>query len=210
MQREGKLLVISGPSGAGKSSLINEILKEIDNVYFSISTTTRAKRVGEIDGIDYFFVTKEEFEEDIKKGLFLEWAKVHGNYYGTSLKPVFKAIEEGKLVIFDIDVQGNSSIRERFSDITTSVFVTTPSIKELENRLKNRGTDSKEIIQKRLQNAIEEIKRVDEYDFVLINDDFQKAKEYLLAVAKSAKLKLSKNEIDSFIKEWKSTSNKKV
>lgn len=202
MKKQGKLLVVSGPSGAGKSSLINEVLKEFDDIYFSISTTTRPKRAGEKDGVDYFFVTKEEFEKDIKNGLFLEWANVHGNYYGTSLKPVFQALKESKLVIFDIDVQGNESVRKRFNDITTSVFITTPSMSELENRLKKRGTDSKESIQKRLENAKDEIKRVSEYDFVLINDDFQKAKEYMFSIVKCARLKCSKDEINSFIKEW--------
>ena len=202
MIKRGSLLVVSGPSGAGKSSLIKEILKNIDNVYFSISTTTRPKREGEVDGVNYYFVSKEEFEEDIKKGLFLEWANVHGNYYGTSLKPVFEALEKEKLVVFDIDVQGHESIRKRFDDITTSVFVTTPSIKELENRLIKRGTDTKETIKKRLQNAREEIRRLNEFDFLLINDDFEVAKKEILSVATAAKMKYSKKSIEEFIKEW--------
>jgi len=202
MIKKGSLLVISGPSGAGKSSLINEILKNIDNVYFSISTTTRPKRENEIDGVDYFFVSKEEFEEDIKKGLFLEWANVHGNYYGTSLRPVFEALDEEKLVVFDIDVQGHESIRKKFNEITTSVFITTPSIKELENRLKKRGTDDKETIKKRLLNAKEEIKRLREFDFLLINDDFEKAKKEIISIAVAAKLKYRNEEIEKFIKEW--------
>ena len=105
-ENKGAILIISGPSGCGKSTLLKEVYKEIDNYYFSISTTTRAPRVGETNGIDYFFVTKEEFEKDIENDDFLEYAKVHDNYYGTSLKPIKKALEEGKLVIFDIDVQG--------------------------------------------------------------------------------------------------------
>lgn len=202
MIKRGSLLVVSGPSGAGKSSLIKEILKNIDNVYFSISTTTRPKREGEVDGVNYYFVSKEEFEEDIKKGLFLEWANVHGNYYGTSLKPVFEALEKEKLVVFDIDVQGHESIRKKFDDITTSVFVTTPSIRELENRLIKRGTDTKETIKKRLQNAKEEIRRLNEFDFLLINDDFEVAKKEILSIATAAKMKYSKKSIEEFIKEW--------
>jgi len=203
MIKKGSLLVISGPSGVGKSSLIKEILKTLENVYFSISTTTRSKREGEVDGVNYYFVTKEEFEEDIKKGYFLEWAKVHGNYYGTSLKPVFEALTEGKLVVFDIDVQGHESIKKKFDDITTSVFITTPTLSELKRRLKIRGTDSIEAIEKRLENAKDEIKRVGEFDFVLINDDFEKAKREIISIANAAMLKFSKNEIKSFIEKWK-------
>lgn len=202
MKKRGSLLVISGPSGAGKSSLIDEILNNIDDVYFSISTTTRKRREMEVDGVDYYFVSNEEFEEDIKKDLFLEWAMVHGNYYGTSLKPVYKALSNGKLVVFDIDVQGHRSIKEKLSDIMTSVFVTTPTLSELERRLKKRGTDSSETIKKRVQNAIEEIKSINEFDFILINDDFSRAKESILSIANAAKLKYSKDDIDRFISNW--------
>lgn len=202
MKKRGSLLVISGPSGAGKSSLIDEILNNIDDVYFSISTTTRKRREMEVDGVDYYFVSNEEFEEDIKKDLFLEWAMVHGNYYGTSLKPVYKALSDGKLVVFDIDVQGHRSIKEKLSDIMTSVFVTTPTLSELERRLKKRGTDSSETIKKRVQNAIEEIKSINEFDFILINDDFSRAKESILSIANVAKLKYSKDDIDRFISNW--------
>lgn len=202
MKKRGSLLVISGPSGAGKSSLIDEILNNIDDVYFSISTTTRKRRETEVDGVDYYFVSNEEFEEDIKKDLFLEWAMVHGNYYGTSLKPVYKALSNGKLVVFDIDVQGHRSIKEKLSDIMTSVFVTTPTLSELKRRLKKRGTDSSETIKKRVQNAIEEIKSINEFDFILINDDFSRAKESILSIANAAKLKYSKDDIDRFISNW--------
>lgn len=202
MKKRGSLLVISGPSGAGKSSLIDEILNNIDDVYFSISTTTRKRREMEVDGVDYYFVSNEEFEEDIKKDLFLEWAMVHGNYYGTSLKPVYKALSNGKLVVFDIDVQGHRSIKEKVSDIMTSVFVTTPTLSELKRRLKKRGTDSSETIKKRVQNAIEEIKSINEFDFILINDDFSRAKESILSIANAAKLKYSKDDIDKFISNW--------
>lgn len=202
MKKRGSLLVISGPSGAGKSSLIDEILNNIDDVYFSISTTTRKRREMEVDGVDYYFVSNEEFEEDIKKDLFLEWAMVHGNYYGTSLKPVYKALSNGKLVVFDIDVQGHRSIKEKVSDIMTSVFVTTPTLSELERRLKKRGTDSSETIKKRVQNAIEEIKSINEFDFILINNDFDRAKESILSIANAAKLKYSKDDIDKFISNW--------
>ncbi len=195
------LVVISGPSGCGKSSLITEILKEED-AYFSISTTTRKIRDGEKDGVDYFFVSKEEFEEDIKKGNFLEWAEVHGNYYGTSIKPVIDALEKDKLVIFDIDVQGHEIVKKKFPLLTTSVFITTPSQKELEKRLKKRATDSDETIKKRLKNAKEEIKRAKEYEFFIINDDFNKALNELKKIIDVAKLKKPLDFIDSFSSSW--------
>jgi len=121
-RQKGAILVLSGPSGAGKSTIISAASDDIGEYYFSISTTTRAPRMGEEHGRDYFFVTKESFEEDIKAGNFLEYAEVHGNYYGTSLKPVNEALETGKLVIFDIDVQGHRLVRAKMNDITTSAL----------------------------------------------------------------------------------------
>ena len=196
------MLIISGPSGSGKSSLMNEILKKIDNVYFSISTTTGKMRDGETEGINYHYISKKEFEKDIEEGLFLEWAKVHDNYYGTSLKPILKALHDGKLVVFDIDVQGHKIAREKFGNLITSVFVTTPNQNELENRLTKRGTDSKKTIEKRLNNAILEMTRIKEYDYLLINDNFEKALKKLLAIAEASKCKVSSIDSDEFISSW--------
>ncbi|MGC9351874.1 MAG: guanylate kinase, partial [Sulfurovum sp.] len=164
ISESGAILVLSGPSGAGKSTIINAASEEIGEYYFSISTTTRPPRVGEAHGKDYLFVSKAEFEEDIKAGNFLEYAEVHGNYYGTSLKPVRKALEEGKLVIFDIDVQGHRLVRAKMDDITTSAFITPPTLSELENRLRARSTDDEAVISKRIENAKNEIMAVGEYD----------------------------------------------
>ncbi len=208
MKRRGSILLISGPSGAGKSSLVNEIEKEIDNIYFSVSVTTRQKREGEKEGIDYHFVSKKEFEKDIKDGFFLEWANVHGNYYGTSLKHTLKAIEEGKLILFDIDVQGFLQARKKIGDLITSVFITTPSLEELRNRLLKRATDTKEAIQKRLENASRELELAKEYDFFIINDNLERAKKELLSVAVASKIKSSSFDLDNFIKEWKNISIK--
>ncbi len=202
----GTILVLSGPSGCGKSSLVNEVLKVEKDIYFSISTTTREPRSGEQNGREYFFISKEEFEKDIGEGMFLEWAQVHGNYYGTSLKPVLHALEEGKLVIFDIDVQGHEIVRRKFDDITTSVFITTPTSGELKNRLIKRATDSMETINKRIENSRIEMQRIDEYDFVLINDDFEKALESFKAVVKAARLKLDTKSKELFIKSWYNTN----
>jgi len=200
--QKGAILVLSGPSGAGKSTIINAASDEIGEYYFSISTTTRAPRVGEVDGKDYFFVTKEAFEEDIKAGNFLEYAQVHGNYYGTSLKPVREALEAGKLVIFDIDVQGHRLVRAKMNDITTSAFITPPTLKELEKRLRQRCTDTDEVITRRIENAKEEIRAVGEYDFTIINDTIAEAAKEFVIVAKAARLKQSREDEEAFIRHW--------
>ncbi len=198
----GKILVVSGPSGCGKSSLINEILNSEKNIYFSLSSTTREKREGEKEGVDYHYISKEQFEEEIEEGAFLEWAKVHGNYYGTSLKPIFKALKEQKLVILDIDVQGHAIVKKRFEKILTSVFLTTPSEKELEKRLLHRGSDTIETIKKRLHNAKNEMNRIDEYEYLLINDDFKKALESFRHIINTARLKLSNEELTELLNKW--------
>ncbi len=205
MFKKGALLVLSGPSGAGKSTLIKTVLSHYEDVYFSISTTTRPKRPGEVDGRDYYFVTKEEFEKDIEAGMFLEWANVHGNYYGTSLRPVLQALDEGKLVLFDIDVQGFYSIKKSaLASLMTSVFVTTPTMSELRTRLEARGTDSELVIQERLKNAQVEMAHMKEYDYVIINEDLEASKHQILALAQTARLKRHKDEIEEFIQYWRS------
>ncbi|MEA2048400.1 MAG: guanylate kinase [Campylobacterota bacterium] len=200
--QKGAILVLSGPSGAGKSTIINAASKEIGEYYFSISTTTRAPRAGEENGRDYFFVTKEVFEEDIKAGNFLEYAQVHGNYYGTSLKPVREALEAGKLVIFDIDVQGHRLIRAKMNDITTSAFITPPTLGELEHRLRARCTDDEAVIVNRINNAKSEIQAVGEYDFTIINDSVELAAKQFVIVAKAARLKQSSEDEEKFVTQW--------
>jgi guanylate kinase len=201
---KGSILVISGPSGSGKTSLARSVCEELGSrAYFSISTTTRPIRVGEKDGVDYFFVSKDEFLKDIEEGYFLEWAEVHGNFYGTSKRQIDKALSEGKIVFLDIDVQGHESVRKAYPNITTSVFVTTKNEKILIERLKKRGTETEESLKIRLINALNEMKRIDEYDYLLINDDFEEAKEYLRAVAIASLIKRSKYDVNEFINKWK-------
>ena len=202
IEKNGVVLVLSGPSGAGKSSLIKKIENDIGDYYFSISTTTRSPREGEVEGIHYHFVSVEEFLKDIEDDNFLEHATVHGNYYGTSLKPVRAALSEGKLVIFDIDVQGNTAVNNRLGDITTSVFITPPSLTELKNRLVNRSTDTQEVIDNRLKMAKREIQRTSEYDYLVINDDLDVAAEVLRRIAITARLKIPQDRINSFVQEW--------
>lgn len=202
MTQKGAILVLSGPSGAGKSTIINAASDEIGEYYFSISTTTRTPRAGEENGVDYFFVSKESFEEDIKAGNFLEYAQVHGNYYGTSLKAVKLALDKGKLVIFDIDVQGHRLVRAKMNDITTSAFITPPTLKELETRLRARCTDDESVIVNRMENAKNEIKAVGEYDFTIINDTVEIAAKQFVIVAKAARLKQSTEDELKFVSQW--------
>ncbi len=198
----GAILVLSGPSGCGKSSLVSKVLERDDDIYFSISTTTREIREGEKEGVNYHYISKEQFQQEIAEGHFLEWAKVHDNFYGTSLKPVLKALEEGKLVIFDIDVQGHEIVKEKFDEILTSLFITTPSADILKARLVHRGTDSEEVIEKRLENSRVEMSRIDEYDFLLINDKFDETLEKFYAIVAVSRMKIDKKSKDNFINTW--------
>ena len=198
----GAILVLSGPSGAGKSTIIEYSSKNIGEYYFSISTTTRVPREGEIDGVDYYFVSRLEFEEGIKSGDFLEYATVHGNYYGTSLKPVEEALSKGKLVIFDIDIQGHRLIRAKIGNFVTSAFITPPTLSLLEERLYARATDKDDIIKGRIENAKEEIKAIGEFDFVIINDTIDRASSEFTTIANASRLKHNEEELEKLIQDW--------
>ena len=202
VEHNGVVLVLSGPSGAGKSSLINKIASDIGDYYFSISTTTRPMREGEVEGVHYHFVTEEEFKKDIDEEHFLEYAIVHGNYYGTSLKPVREALNNGKLVLFDIDVQGNTAVNNRLGDITTSVFITPPTLSELKKRLEARSTDSQEVMTDRLKMAKREVQRISEYDYLVINDNLKVAADVLRQIAITARIKIPTDKINEFVQQW--------
>ncbi|TQR30927.1 guanylate kinase [Campylobacter sp. MIT 99-7217] len=200
---KGFVLLISGPSGAGKSTLLKRLIEEYkDELYFSISSTTRKPRDGEKDGVNYFFISKEEFEKGIQEGTFLEFARVHDNYYGTSLKHTFEALEQGKIVILDIDVQGFYIAKDILNEIITSVFVTTRDKKELKKRLLKRNTDTIEVVEKRLINAEDEIKELCEYDFLIINEDLDKAYNELRAIFQAQKLKTKTQNLTQFQLQW--------
>ena len=199
---KGQILIISGPSGSGKSTLLSRLLKEENDLYFSISSTTRAPRQGETEGVNYYFTSEDEFKKGIDADEFLEWACVHGNYYGTSLKPVLNAFKEGKIAIFDIDVQGFNIAKSKFAQNITSAFITTASKNELKSRLQNRGTDSAETIEKRLINAVGEMEHILEYDYFLINDDLQNCYENLRGILRSMRLKTSNLDAKEIINKW--------
>ncbi len=171
--KKGKFIVISGPSGVGKGTICNRLLNEL-NAWYSVSTTTRAPRDGEINGVNYFFVTKDEFENKIKEGEFLEYNIYNGNYYGTSKEIVVDKINEGINVFSEIDVNGAHNIKKVFPDALL-IYIAPPSIEVLKERLISRGTESIEKINQRLEIAEKELKEVDFYDYVVINDDLDKA-----------------------------------
>ena len=174
---KGTLYIVSAPSGAGKSSLIDAILKRFnadDSLRLSVSHTTRAPRGEEVDHVSYHFVTKEEFEALIERNAFYEYAKVFDNYYGTSREIVEQWLEEGKDVFLDIDWQGARQIREQTPG-AKGIFIIPPSLDELESRLRKRGTDAEEVIVKRMNKAISEKSHYNEYDYVIINDDFEQS-----------------------------------
>ncbi len=172
--KNGILVVISGPSGAGKGTIVGRILKELDNIGFSTSMTTRNPREGEVDGQDYFFVTEEEFKKAIEEDAFVEYANVHGNYYGTPKSEVASRLGRGMNVLLDIDVQGAMNVKKQMPE-GVFIFISPPSMEELRARLEGRGKDSTEDIERRLKNAEGEMKLIDEYDYHVVNDDLDTA-----------------------------------
>ena len=178
----GLLLVLSAPSGAGKTTLARMLLGELPRAEFSISYTTRAPRGQEQDGRDYHFVDRQTFQGMIDAGRFVEWAEVHGNYYGSSREVIDRARTSRGVAVFDIDVQGGTSIRRRFPDARL-VFILPPSFEELQRRLRSRGTDSEEVVERRLRAAREEIARgVESYDYLVINDRLDDAFQRLRSI----------------------------
>ena len=182
--KKGLLIIVSGPSGVGKGTVRDYYMKDESlNLTYSISMTTRAPRAGEVDGVDYIFVTREEFEQKIQEGEFLEYAEFVGNYYGTSLKQVNKMREEGKNVILEIEVQGATIVKEKCPD-AVSIFIIPPSIEELERRIRGRRSEPEEIIQQRLAKAQQELKLVSNYKYVVCNDDPELAAEFIGLIIK--------------------------
>ncbi|AIK90323.1 guanylate kinase [Glaesserella parasuis] len=186
----GNLYIISAPSGAGKSSLINALLSDLprSQVQLSISHTTRNPRPGEEHGVHYYFTQHDEFKRLIEQGHFLEWAEVFGNYYGTSLPMIERSLEQGIDVFLDIDWQGARQIREKVPNVKT-IFILPPSKAELEKRLIVRGQDSAETIAKRMSEAVSEMSHYNEFDYVIVNDDFQTALSELKSILTAERLK---------------------
>jgi guanylate kinase len=175
------LIIISSPSGAGKTTLCHKLLDEFNNLRFSTSHTTRKPRLGEVDGKDYFFVREDEFESMIENELFIEWAYVHGNRYGTARAEVRVAATAGKDLLFDVDFQGAQQIKDQYPN-AIGVFVLPPSIQELQNRLRARGTETPESLDRRFKAALEEIANHHLFDYLVVNDNLEAAYDQIRAI----------------------------
>ena len=186
MNHKGILMVLSGFSGAGKGTLMKKLLETYDNYALSVSMTTRQPREGERDGIEYFFSTKEAFEQKIKEGGLIEYAQYCGNYYGTPKAYVEEQLANGKDVILEIEIQGALQIKKKFPEALL-LFATPPSIEELEKRLRGRGTETEEVIRKRLLRAGEEAEGMDAYDYLVINDDLERCVEEIHSIVNAAR-----------------------
>lgn len=190
--KKGNIIIVSAPSGAGKTSICNKIVKKDSNTVYSISYTTRKPRKGEKDGIEYFFTSETKFKKMIKEKKFIEWAKVHNNYYGTPKSFIDKTIKSGKNVLLDIDVQGGVNIK-KFYNQACMIFVMTPDIKTLKERLMQRNQDSKQIIAMRLENAKKELRYLEKYEYLVINENLQESIKTVEMIIKTLDYKIQKN-----------------
>ncbi len=201
--RSGNLIIVSGPSGAGKSAVVANVLQSLPRLRFSVSYTTRAPRGSEKSGVEYFFVDRHEFQSLIRGDDLLEWAEVHGNYYGTSRKLVDDLLKQGDDVILDIDVQGAHIVRQKRAD-AVGVFILPPSYQVLRDRLRRRSLDDDSVIEQRLKIACGEIKHYREYDYLIINEDLDSSIRELQSIIMSArcriaaKIESAKSILDSF------------
>ncbi|MDX2022177.1 MAG: guanylate kinase [Deltaproteobacteria bacterium] len=191
--RRGILLVVSSPSGAGKTTLAHRLARS-HNLHFSVSYTTRKPRPGERDGVDYHFVSDDEFTRMVQSQLFAEWAVVHGNRYGTAISTVNEAIEKGVDCLFDIDYQGGRQIRQQWPDDSVLCFILPPSLAELERRLRSRGTESAEAIESRLAMAKKELAHYKTYDYLVVNEELETAYAELSSIYQAARCARSRNE----------------
>ncbi|EEU12827.1 MULTISPECIES: guanylate kinase [Anaerococcus] len=193
--KKGFLLVISGPSGVGKGTVLHDLMNTQKNLVYSVSVTTRKQRPGEIEGVSYFFKSHEEFEKMIEEDKFLEYAKVHDNYYGTPKDFVEEKINEGKIVILEIDVQGALNVKKNI-DNGVYIFLAPPSLSELKNRIVNRGTETESDINLRMHNARKELSYIKDYDYLVVNDHLNSAINLVNEIINAEKHKVFREEID--------------
>ncbi len=195
MAKKGMLIVLSGPSGSGKGTIVSKLLSERDDTVLSISMTTRKPREGEVDGVHYYFTDREEFEKMQSLGAFLESAEYNGNYYGTPESNVRSWLDEGKNVILEIEVQGAEKVMDYRSDLL-SIFITVPSMEELYRRLKGRGTETEETIEQRMAVAKKELQRAFRYDYVVVNDEVDKAVERINTIIDAEQMSFARMDED--------------
>lgn len=203
MSDRGILIVLSGPSGAGKGTICAALRQQMPNLVYSVSMTTRAPRVGEEEGVSYFFRDKEEFQRLIKEDAFLEYAQVYDNFYGTPKQHVMDLLSEGKSVILEIDIQGAMQVKERFSE-AVFIYIVPPSLDILSNRLRERGTDAADVIDKRLSKASSELALAHRYDYIVVNDVLPDAVEKVASIlrAEACKIKRNKEKIQYIYKQY--------
>ena len=190
--KRGTLLVVSGFSGAGKGTVLSKVLEKRSDLYYSVSFTTRAPRTGEQDGVNYHFVTREAFQERIDRGEFLEYAEYVGNFYGTSMAVIREKLDQGVDVILEIEIQGAMKVKKKIPEALL-VFVTPPTVEELERRLRDRGTETAQVIADRLARAGEEAKGMDQYDYILVNDTVEECVDHLHQIIVSEHSRASRN-----------------
>ncbi|MDE7317122.1 MAG: guanylate kinase [Helicobacter sp.] len=200
--KKGAIIVLTGPSGAGKTTLCDALFKSFTNLRFSVSCTTRPAREDEIDGVHYQFLSKEQFQQGIARGDFVEYAEVHGNFYGTLKTELQTGIDVGWFTLLDIDVQGQMNIKKLYGDYVLSIFVTTPSYKDLERRLLMRGTEDVNSLQERLQSAALEMKQIPLFDYLIINDDKERASNEIVSVVRAFLCTIPRYDVQGFINNW--------
>ncbi|MBR3627219.1 MAG: guanylate kinase [Elusimicrobia bacterium] len=192
MKKKGMIIIVSAPSGAGKTSICDALIESDKNIVYSVSTTTRNPRRGEKNGREYFFVNDSEFKKMVKKNMFVEWANVHDHLYGTSKKVLEQTINKGKDILLDIDVQGAVKIKKQYKE-ALMIFVTTPTLKVLKERLIKRNKDSLDVIKRRLENAKKELTYLPKYDYLILNDKLDESIEYAKSIICAERLSIKRN-----------------
>lgn len=195
MKNKGMIIIVSAPSGAGKTSICDALIKSDKNIVYSVSTTTRLPRKGEKNGREYFFVDDNTFKSMVKKNMFVEWAKVHDHFYGTSKKVLEETIKKGKDILLDIDVQGAVKIKKQYKD-ALMIFITTPTLKILKERLIKRNKDSMDVIKTRVANAKKELTYLPKYDYLILNDKLDESIKNVKSVICAERLSIKRNKVN--------------